>query len=82
MALSKTSLVFCVSMIVFFVVMADVADAKFISYGALMHDGKVCTKRAGCVEQENPSNSYNRGCEASQRCRGGPGSSNDDPEEQ
>lgn len=74
MALSKTSVVFCVTMIVFFALVADVADAKFISYGALYRDGRVCTQPAGCTEPDTPANPYNRGCEASRRCRGGPGS--------
>lgn len=56
MALSKTSVVFCVTMIVFFALVADVADAKVISNGALYRDGRVCTQPAGCTEPDTPAN--------------------------
>ncbi|KAL8087716.1 hypothetical protein AgCh_037752 [Apium graveolens] len=74
MALSKTSVLLCISMIVYFALVADVADAKFISYGALQGDGRVCTQPAGCTEPDIPANPYDRGCQVSQRCRGVPGS--------
>lgn len=80
MALSKTGVVFCLSMIVFFALVADVADAKFISYGALRHDGTICTKRGGCEEPDTPENPYDRGCQASQRCRGRSHQPNDAPQ--
>lgn len=81
MALSKTGVVFCVSMIVFFTLVADVADARFISYGAMTHDGTICANGGGCNEPDTPANPYNRGCEPSQRCRGAPGSTNDERKE-
>lgn len=81
MALSKTSLVLCLSMIVFIALVAEVADAKFISYGALNSNGRICRNPAGCHQPEIPANPYNRGCEVSQRCRGGSDQPKDDPKE-
>ncbi|KAL8109312.1 hypothetical protein AgCh_025419 [Apium graveolens] len=62
MALSKTSLVFSMSMIVLVALVVEVADAEYISYGALDRDGKLCGNPAGCnYDSEIPANPYNRG---------------------
>lgn len=61
-------------MILFIALVAEVADAKYLSYGALASDGRFCRNPAGCNAPEMPANPYNRGCEAIERCRGGPGS--------
>lgn len=71
MALSKTSVAFCLSMIVLTALVAEVADAKFISYGAMLRNGQICMIRPGCGEPDVPENPYNRGCETEERCRGG-----------
>ena len=72
MELSKTRVVFFVIMIVFLALVADVADAKMISYGALRGDGTICNQPGGCMEPDTPASPYTRGCEVIKRCRGGP----------
>ncbi|WOG84399.1 hypothetical protein DCAR_0103582 [Daucus carota subsp. sativus] len=69
MALSKKFVLFCVCMILFIVVAAEVVEANFISYGAMYRDGRICRLRQGC--DDTPANPYNRGCEEVERCRGG-----------
>ena len=72
MALSKKSVIFCASIILFIVLVLEIAEAdKFISYGAMYANGRKCRNRSGCIVRDTPANPYNRGCQASQRCRGG-----------
>nr|XP_017250928.1 PREDICTED: ABC transporter C family member 3-like [Daucus carota subsp. sativus] len=47
-------------MIVFLALVADVADAKMISNGALKGDGTICNRPGGCMEPDTPANPYNR----------------------
>ena len=50
MALSTITTVFYVCMILFIVLVAQVADAKFMSYGETMSNRQVCGVIAGCSD--------------------------------
>ncbi|KAI6704113.1 hypothetical protein NL676_013249 [Syzygium grande] len=71
MAISRKALAIC---IVAFVVCSFAADnvaveARSIDYGAISKGGEAYCKGPNCLPA--PSNSYNRGCEAANRCHGG-----------
>lgn len=48
MELLKTTIVICVCMVLFIMLGAQVADAKFVSYRETMSNGQVCGVTAGC----------------------------------
>lgn len=67
MAQIQGTIALCLTILLFSTLVNEIVGADFINYGALMRDGQKCLQRDGC--QDQPANEYNRGCEASQRCR-------------
>ncbi|KAL6144371.1 hypothetical protein ACLB2K_055065 [Fragaria x ananassa] len=69
MAMSKAFSV-CIIALLVCSLCIDTTNAGELGYGALRHDQPSCRGKNPCMPP--PSNTYNRGCEKENDCRGGP----------
>ncbi|KEH39193.1 putative rapid ALkalinization Factor [Medicago truncatula] len=74
MAMTKTTLVaFLSALLICTFVTQDVEAGNVISNPAMQRDTIPCSKKDPGSCNQKPTNTYQRGCETEEKCRGGPG---------